>query len=92
MKTCRTNQAFICYNNMKNIKAVVIGVSLFLLFYTIAPFFEGNYDLIFTMFMLGQILVLYMVYAVLKFGIAPKEKFSDGKWYDDVDRIYSKEA
>ena len=77
---------------MKNIAAVVIGVTLFLFFYTITPFFEDNYDLIFSLFMIGQGMVIYMVYTVLKHGIAPKEKFSDGKWYDDVDHIYSKDA
>lgn len=77
---------------MKNIIAVVLGVSLFILFSSLTPFIEGIYDLILTLFVIGNGLVIYMVYAILKFGIAPEEKFSDGKWYDDVEYIYSKDA
>ncbi len=68
---------------MKNIKVPVFGTSAFLLIYVIAVGLNMNYPLIFTMFMIGQALVIYMVYSVLKFGEDPGKKFDEGHWYDD---------
>jgi len=68
---------------MENIKVPIYGTSVFLLLYLIAIGLELNYPLIFTMFMIGQALIVYMVYSVLKHGKDPKKEFDEGHWYDD---------
>ena len=76
---------------MKPIKPLVIAVTVFLFFYAAMPHAGAGYNLMFSLFIVGNFLLLYLVYSVLKFGIAPKEKFDDGYWYSDVKKQYSKE-
>jgi hypothetical protein len=76
---------------MKPIKPLVIAVTIFLFFYAALPHAGASYNLMFSLFVVGNFLLLYLVYSVLKFGVAPKEKFDDGFWYSDVIKQYSKE-
>ena len=76
---------------MKPTKSLVIAVTVFLFFYAALPHAGAGYNLMFSLFIVGNFLLLYLVYCVLKFGIAPKEKFDDGYWYSDVKKQYSKE-
>ncbi len=69
---------------MKPVRPLVIGVSLYLLFYALSPLFGLELKFVYSLFVIGNLLVIYMVYAVLKYGVAPKEKFSDGYWYGDI--------
>lgn len=68
---------------MKNFKVPVYGTSSFLLNYLIAVQLEMSYPFIFTMFLVGQGLVVYLVYTVLKYGEDTKQKFSEGYYYSD---------
>jgi len=78
------------YTDMKPIKPIVIAVTVFLFLYAAMPFAGVGYNLMLFFFLIGNFLLLYLVYSVLKFGIAPKEKFDDGYWYSDVKKQYSK--
>ena len=73
---------------MERIKPVVIGVTIYLFIFAMTPSLGLVYDLIFTLFMIGNFLLIYMVYVVLKYGVASKKKFNDGYWYEDVDRPF----
>lgn len=68
-------------NNTVNV--VVIGVTLFLFMFAALTPLNPNYDLMFILFMMGQLLVPYMVYVVLRHGIASKKEF-ESSFYDDV--------
>ena len=61
---------------------VVIGVTVFLFFFAALSAFNPSYDLMFILFMLGQLLVPYMVYVVLKYGMESEKKFEDN-FYED---------
>lgn len=78
-----------CLFIMKPIRNTVIAVTLFLFFYAVSPQLGFTFKVIFSLFTLGNIMFLYLVYAVLKFGISPNEKFSDGYWYCDIAKKYS---
>lgn len=72
---------------------IAIGVTTFyLMVYTMMPSLGVAYDMMFAVFVGGNILLLYMVYAILKHMQGPKEKWSDGHWYSDVDRKFSEDA
>ncbi|MEQ8909903.1 MAG: hypothetical protein RIC95_11960 [Vicingaceae bacterium] len=74
---------------MRTVKYIVIGVTLFLFFYAILPQMGADYDLMFTFFLIGNFLVIYMVYSVLRFAEESKGRWNKGDWYDDVDKKYS---
>ena len=76
---------------MKNIKWVVIGMTVYLFIYAATPSLGLVYDLILFLFVVGNFGLIYMVYAVLKYGEQPDRKFSDGYWYSDVDKKYSED-
>jgi len=61
---------------------VVVGVTIFLFFFAALSVFNPSYDLMFILFMLGQLLVPYMVYVVLRYGTASEKKFEDN-FYED---------
>lgn len=77
---------------MKPIKTLVIAVTVFLLVYAVMPHAGAGYNLMFPLFLIGNFLLLYLVYKVLKSGVAPKEEFDDGYWYSDVDKQYGGES
>ena len=77
---------------MKNIQAAVIGTTIFLIAYTLSPSLGVTMNLIFLMFVIGNGLLLYMVYVVLKYGEAPKKTFEEGYWYSDLDKKFEKEV
>ena len=60
--------------------------------YAMMPSLGATYDIMFAVFVGGNILLVYMVYAILKYMDEPKEKWSDGYWYSDVDKRYSEDA
>ena len=70
----------------------VILTTIYLLIYAMTPSFGWAFDLIFALFVVGNLLVLWMVYSVLKHGKDPGKKWSEGHWYDDLDRQFSKNA
>lgn len=77
---------------MKPIKFTVIGVTVYLMIYSVLPVMNVAYAIMFLFFVIGNVLLLYMVYDVLKNGEDPKKKFSDGHWYSDVNKKYSENA
>lgn len=74
---------------MKPIKKLVIGVTLYLFFYALTPHFGWKFSLIFSLFIIGSLLCLYLVLAVLIFGESPKRTFNDGYWYCDIDKRFT---
>jgi hypothetical protein len=77
---------------MKPIKGIVIFVTLFVLFYSITPHIGVAENVIFSLFLIANVFLFYLVYAVLVKGKDSGKKFSEGHWYDDVDKTYSKDA
>jgi hypothetical protein len=72
---------------------LAIGITTFyLMVYAMMPSLGAAYDLMFAVFVGGNILVLYMVYAILKHMQEPKEKWSEGYWYSDVNKKFSEDA
>ena len=77
---------------MKPIRSLVIGVTIFLVFYALTPHFGWAYSLIFSLFVIGSFLCIYLVFAVMIYGEPTHRKFSDGYWYCDIDKQYTKNA
>lgn len=76
-----------------NKAAISIAITTFyLLVYAMMPNLGFAYDIVFAVFVGGNILLLYMVYAILKHMSEPKEKWREGYWYSDVDKKYSEDA
>lgn len=75
---------------MKTVRNVVLGTTLFLFLYTLMPHMGFSYDIIYIFFVIGSLLVPYMVYVVLKDNYKTNKKFNEGHWYEDVDKVYSK--
>ncbi len=78
-------------NGMKTVRNIVVGTSIFLMLYALMPTINVSYDIMYLFFMIGNALVIYMVYAVLRYGVASKKKFNEGHWYDDVELLYLKD-
>lgn len=76
---------------MKYIKPLLIGLTVYLFAYAMMPHLGASYQFMYFLFITGNLLLVYAVYAVLKFGEAPKRKFSDGYWYADIDKKYASE-
>ncbi|NNC82314.1 MAG: hypothetical protein HKN79_01955 [Flavobacteriales bacterium] len=74
---------------MRKIAPLVIGMTVFVFFFAMTPILGMEYGFINALFLIGNVMVIYMVYAVLRFGEAPKEKFDDGYWYSDIDRSFT---
>jgi len=69
---------------MKNVAAVISFVTLFAIFYAIAPFICVPDEVIFGMFLISPFLVLYMAYVILKHGKPSGYTFED-RYYDDLE-------
>ena len=67
-------------------------MTVYLFIYAATPSLGLVYDLILFLFVVGNFGLIYMVYAVLKYGEQPDRKFSDGYWYSDVDKKYSEDS
>lgn len=70
---------------MENIKIPVIFTSVYLLIYSMLPAMDPLFPVMFTLFVIGQFLVIWMVVRVLKDGRPSGNKFNEGRWYDDLD-------
>lgn len=77
---------------MKNVGTVIGITTFYLMVYAMTPSLGIAYDIVFGLFCIGNLLFLYMVYVILKYGDEPKKKWSEGNWYADVDKVYSKDA
>lgn len=77
---------------MQKVKGIIWMTSLFVLFYAITPHIGVKENIIFSLFLVSNILLIYMVYAILVKGTPSKKKFSEGDWYDDINRTYSKDT
>lgn len=76
---------------MKKLSVIILFVSIFVGVYSMMPSLGIVYDFIFLMFMMSNVLLVYLVYAVLKFGEDPGLEFNEGYWYSDIDKQYSKD-
>lgn len=77
--------------HVKTVRNIVLGTTAILFLYALMPTIDVSYDIMYLFFMIGNGLVIYMVYAVLKYGIASGKKFEEGHWYDDVEKVYLKD-
>ena len=77
--------------HVKTVRNIVLGTTLFLFLYALMPTIDVSYDIMYLFFMIGNGLVIYMVYVVLKYGIASRKKFDEGHWYDDLEKVYLKD-
>lgn len=66
--------------------------TFYLMVYAMMPNLGFAYDIVFVVFIGGNFLLLYMVYAILKHMKEPTAKWSEGHWYSDVDKKFSKDA
>ena len=69
---------------MKKVAATISFVTLFAVFYNIAPFIVISDKLIFGMFLVSPFLVVYMAYIILKHGRPSGYTFEE-RHYDDLD-------
>lgn len=76
-----------------NRATVAVGLTTFyVLAYAMTPDLGVAYDIVFALFVIGNFLLIYMVYAILRHADEPKGKWSDGDWYQDMGRQYSKDC
>lgn len=69
---------------MKNIVLPVWFSTAFVFFFTLSPYLGVPMGTILTMFALSPLVLIWLVIYVLKYGVEPQEKFSDGYWYCDI--------
>jgi hypothetical protein len=69
---------------MKNLVLPVGFSTFFVCVLTISPYLGFPLATILTMLALSPLVMIWLVLYVLKYGVEPKEKFSDGYWYSDV--------
>ena len=77
---------------MKHVGLNIAVVTFYLMVYAMTPSLGMAYDIVFGLFLLGNLLFLRMVYVVLKYGKPSKKKWRDGNWYEDVDRKFAEDA
>ena len=59
-------------------------VTLYAIFFNIAPHMGITIEIIFAMFFLSPFLIIYMAYVILKYG-KPSGNTFDERFYDDLD-------
>jgi hypothetical protein len=69
---------------MKRVENVVVAVTLYAIIFNVCIYTGVPYRVVFFMFFLSPFLVIYMVYAVLKYG-KPSGHTFDERFYDDWD-------
>ena len=77
---------------MKNVGINIGVVTFYLMLYAMTPSLGIAYDIVFGLFVLGNLLFLRMVYVILKYGEPSKKKWKEGDWYEDWDRKFSEDA
>lgn len=69
---------------MKNVPVIITIVTIYAIFFQVAPSIGIADEIIFTLFFLSPFLVIYMAYVVLKYG-KPSGNTFDERFYDDWD-------
>lgn len=69
---------------MKNLPVVITIVTLYAVFFQLAPFTGLSDGIIFGLFAFSPFPVIYLAYIMLKFG-KPSAHTFDEKFYDDLD-------
>ncbi|MCS6821208.1 MAG: hypothetical protein NZ551_04985 [Microscillaceae bacterium] len=69
---------------MQNIQFPVIVSTLYVLFFTIVCRSSFPLELIMILFAFSPFVLIWLVIRMLKDGVAPEQKFSEGYWYCDV--------
>ena len=69
---------------MKKASVIITLLTLFAVFYSIAPFVDLSDKLIFGMFLVLPFLVLYIAYFILKHG-KPSGYTFNNRYYDDLE-------
>lgn len=68
---------------MQKIKFPLFVTTLYLVIFTILSLLNISIYVMITLFVLSQILVIWMVIRVLKDGQPSDKEFSEGHWYED---------
>ena len=69
---------------MKKVPFVISIVTLYAIFFNMAPHMGISLEIIFAMFFLSPFLILYMAYVILKYGKPSGNTFEE-RFYDDWD-------
>lgn len=77
---------------MKNIRLPIFVTTLYLFIYALTPYFAISSKITIAMFLLSPFLMAWMVLSILIKGESSTKKFSDGHWYEDVNKVYSKDS
>jgi hypothetical protein len=77
---------------MEPIRPIVIGTTIYLFLYALTPGLGVAPAIILFLFITGNALCLYMVWAILTKGKADDRTFDEGYWYSDVDRKFSEKS
>lgn len=75
---------------MNTVRNIVLGITLFLFIYSLMPFAGFSYEIMYLFFVIGSLLIPYMVYVVLKDNYKTNKEFNKGDWYEDIDKKYSR--
>ena len=70
---------------MKKVAAVILFVTLFAIFYILAPFIGVSEKLVFGMLLISPFFVVYMAYVILKHG-KPSAYTFDDRYYEDLEQ------
>lgn len=76
----------------KGVLIPVVVTTVYLFVYTLTPHLPISSKITIAMFLFSPFLMIWMVLSILIKGEPSKKKFSDGHWYEDVDKVYSKDA
>ena len=70
---------------MKPIQIPIFGVTVLLIIYCISPFLGFGFSVVFSLFLILNFAIVWMVIRVLKDGEAPNMTFEQ-QWYEDKPR------
>ncbi|WP_299452630.1 hypothetical protein [uncultured Microscilla sp.] len=76
----------------KGVLIPIIVTTVYLLIYTFTPHLSISAKVIIALFVFSPFLMIWMVLSILIKGEPSKKKFSDGHWYEDVNKVYSRDA
>lgn len=76
----------------KGVLIPIVVTTVYLFVYSLTPHLPVSFKITIAMFLFSPFLMLWMVLSILIKGEPSTKKFSDGHWYEDVDKVYSKDA
>jgi hypothetical protein len=71
---------------MQKLKFPLLFSTIYVLFFSLTPHSTILLKVFFLLFAFSPLVMIWLVVRVLKDGVAPKQKFSDGHWYSDIQK------